>query len=115
MAFRKIPVCGVLEMKRLFLIANSIQHRGHGEEQTAGKNIWGHQTRPAGLSLLLRLFLCVLCGSILSSVSVAQTRDAQTTLIKNATVLTVSRGTLQNTDILIRNGKITAVGSNLSA
>ena len=103
-------------MKRLFLIAYSIHHRGHREDQTAGKNIRGHYAQSASLSFFLALFLCVLCGSILSSVSVsAQTREAQTTLIKNATVLTVSRGTLQNTDVLIRNGKITAVGPNLSA
>jgi imidazolonepropionase-like amidohydrolase len=37
------------------------------------------------------------------------------TLIRNATVLTVSHGTLQNSDILIRNGKIAAVGQNLKA
>src|SRR5688572_32668156 len=78
MALRKIPLRGVLEMKRLFLIA------------------------------CLVTFGCINIG--------AQPREAaQTTLIKNATVLTVSRGTLQNTDVLIRNGKITAVGSNLSA
>ncbi|MGQ0762166.1 MAG: amidohydrolase [Acidobacteriota bacterium] len=103
-------------MKRLFLITYSIHHRGHREDQTAGKNIRCHHAQPAGLSFFLALFVCVLCGSIWSSVSVsAQTREAQTTLIKNATVLTVSRGTLQNTDVLIRNGKISAVGSNLSA
>lgn len=45
----------------------------------------------------------------------AQTRDAQATLIRNATVLTVSRGTLANTDVLIRGGKIIAVGQNLRA
>jgi adenine deaminase len=37
------------------------------------------------------------------------------TLIRNATILTVSHGTLENADILIRNGKITAVGQNLKA
>ena len=37
------------------------------------------------------------------------------TLIRNATVLTITRGTLQNSDILIRNGKIAAVGQNLKA
>ena len=47
---------------------------------------------------------------------VAQMRDsAQTTLIRNATVLTVSHGTLTNTDVLLRNGKIAAVGQNLKA
>ena len=37
------------------------------------------------------------------------------TLIRNATVLTASHGTLTNADILIRNGKIAAVGPNLKA
>jgi len=45
----------------------------------------------------------------------AQTRAAQETLIRNATVLTVSRGTLEGTDVLIRAGKIAAVGKNLKA
>ncbi|HEY0365043.1 MAG TPA: hypothetical protein VGC73_01140, partial [Pyrinomonadaceae bacterium] len=41
---------------------------------------------------------------------------AQTeTLIRNATVLTVTHGTLPNTDVLLRNGKIAAVGKNLKA
>ncbi|MGZ5434596.1 MAG: amidohydrolase family protein [Pyrinomonadaceae bacterium] len=63
-----------------------------------------------------RLFL-IACVATFACINIgAQPREAaQTTLIKNATVLTVSRGTLQNTDVLIRNGKITAVGSNLSA
>ena len=37
----------------------------------------------------------------------------QATLIRNATVLTVTRGTIENGDVLIRNGKIAAVGKNL--
>ena len=37
-----------------------------------------------------------------------------TTLIKNATVLTVTKGTLTNTDILIQNGKIAQIGRNLA-
>jgi imidazolonepropionase-like amidohydrolase len=40
--------------------------------------------------------------------------NTQETLIRNATVLTVSHGTLQNTDILIRDGKIAAIGKNLN-
>src|SRR5215204_2881584 len=41
---------------------------------------------------------------------------AQTeTLIRNATVLTVTHGTLPNTDVLLRNGKIAGVGKNLKA
>ncbi len=37
------------------------------------------------------------------------------TLIRNATVMTVSHGTLPNTDVLIQGGKISAVGQNLRA
>jgi imidazolonepropionase-like amidohydrolase len=37
------------------------------------------------------------------------------TLIRNATILTASHGTLQNSDILIRGGKIAQVGQNLRA
>lgn len=36
-------------------------------------------------------------------------------LIKNATVLTVTNGTLPNTDILVRDGKIERIGQNLNA
>ena len=62
-----------------------------------------------------RLFL-IACLFAFACINIgAQPREAQTTLIKNATVLTVSRGTLQNTDVLIRNGKIATIGQNLSA
>jgi imidazolonepropionase-like amidohydrolase len=37
------------------------------------------------------------------------------TLIRNATVLTAVNGTLENTDILIQNGKIARIGKNLKA
>ena len=61
--------------------------------------------------LVITGLLTVVCIGV-----VAQTRDAgQTTLIKNATVLTVTHGTLANTDVLLRNGKIAAVGQNLTA
>ena len=36
-------------------------------------------------------------------------------LIRNATVLTAIKGTLENTDILIQNGKIARIGKNLKA
>ena len=42
-------------------------------------------------------------------------RDDPATLIRNATVLTASRGTLENADVLMRDGKIAAVGSGLEA
>ena len=56
---------------------------------------------------LLPVFICV--------TSVAQAQTSPETLIRNATVLTITHGTLQNTDVLLRNGKIAAVGKNLKA
>jgi imidazolonepropionase-like amidohydrolase len=53
--------------------------------------------------------------TLLGASASAQTRAGQETLIRNATVLTVSHGTLENTDVLIKGGKIAAVGKNLKA
>src|SRR5690606_30093920 len=36
-------------------------------------------------------------------------------LIRGATLVTVTKGTLPNTDLLVRNGKIAALGKGLSA
>jgi imidazolonepropionase-like amidohydrolase len=40
---------------------------------------------------------------------------AETILIRNATVVTVTKGTIQNGSVLIENGKIAAIGKNVSA
>ena len=58
------------------------------------------------LSALLMLAVAAL-------VAPAAGAQDQVTLIKNATVLTVTKGTIENGDVLIRNGKIAAVGKNL--
>ena len=42
-------------------------------------------------------------------------RNDPATLIRNATVLTASHGTLANTDVLIRDGKIDRIGTELDA
>jgi len=60
---------------------------------------------------LLLLFVIASVGSVAQ----AQNVTPSETLIKNATVLTVTRGTLTNTDVLLRNGKIASVGKNLNA
>src|SRR5436305_3581028 len=39
---------------------------------------------------------------------------AEAILIRNATVLTVTKGTVQNGNVLIQDGKIAAVGKNIS-
>jgi imidazolonepropionase-like amidohydrolase len=54
-------------------------------------------------------------GQPRTSAEPAAAAAAQDTLIRNATVLTVSHGTLNATDVLIRGGKISAVGQNLKA
>ena len=45
----------------------------------------------------------------------AKTPNPPEILIRNATVLTITHGTLPNTDVLIRRGKIAAIGKNLQA
>ena len=46
---------------------------------------------------------------------VAGLSGAETILIRNATVLTVTKGTVENGSVLIENGKIAAIGKNISA
>lgn len=70
------------------------------------------------LKLVARLVLfAFLCAT--HSTLVAQMRPAPSAsdeiLIRNATVLTITRGTLANTDVLIKRGKIAGVGKNLKA
>jgi imidazolonepropionase-like amidohydrolase len=60
---------------------------------------------------ILGLLLAIL--SIGQAAIIAQTKGE--VLIKNATVLTAARGTLEATDILIRDGKIVRIGKGLSA
>src|SRR5215475_1502973 len=70
----------------------------------------------SGVVEMKKLFAIAALFGLLCVTAGAQTRDAaQATLIKNATVLTVSHGTLTNSDVLLRNGKIAAVGPNLNA
>src|SRR5215469_11345111 len=40
---------------------------------------------------------------------------AETVLIRNATVLTVTKGTVQNGSVIIEDGKIAAIGKGISA
>src|SRR5262245_5993647 len=60
------------------------------------------------------LFLAIIATLPLNAAR-AQAQAAQETLIRNATVVTVTHGTLPNTDILFRNGKIAGIGKNLNA
>ena len=68
--------------------------------------------------LLARILALALLSALLSLPVPAQQTpsppQSTDTLIRNATILTITRGTLQNTDLLISNGKIAAIGKNLS-
>jgi len=50
-----------------------------------------------------------------NAVSAAMDSPPPVILIRNATLLTVSHGTIDKGDILIKDGKIAAVGGNLKA
>src|SRR5947209_7324152 len=68
--------------------------------------------------LTLAILFALACASASAqarSGSQARAGASGDTLIRNATVMTASHGTLSATDILIRNGKIAAVGQNLKA
>ncbi len=49
------------------------------------------------------------------SVTILVAQDKGSVLIKNGTVLTVTNGTLNETDVLIKDGKISKIGKGLSA
>ncbi len=63
----------------------------------------------------LTALIALLCLVAVALPARAATRAAGDTLIRNATVLTVTNGTLKNTDILIQNGKIARIGKDLKA
>ena len=66
---------------------------------------------------ITNLVLISILSTMPLSVARSQTPAANPTetLIKNATVLTITKGTIENADVLIRAGKIAGVGKNLRA
>lgn len=61
----------------------------------------------------IRFTLCIAIAAAFSAVAFAQ--QSGELLIRNATIMTASHGTIENGSILIRNGKIVAVGKNVTA
>jgi imidazolonepropionase-like amidohydrolase len=53
--------------------------------------------------------------TLLAFIALTCAAHAESILIRNATLLTVTKGTIQNGSVLIQDGKIAAVGTNLSA
>ncbi len=64
-----------------------------------------------------RVLLLSIIGAVLPARAMPQTpRQSPTeTLIRNGTILTITHGTLQGSDVLIRDGKIARLGKNLTA
>jgi imidazolonepropionase-like amidohydrolase len=62
----------------------------------------------------MKRYLILLCALATGFVSLAQV-DKGNLLIRNGTVLTVTKGTLEGTDVLIRDGKISQIGKNITA
>lgn len=63
-----------------------------------------------------KVIVCLLIGFLnIYFPKLILAQNTNQVLIRNATVMTASKGTLQNTDILIENGKITRIGKNLKA
>jgi imidazolonepropionase-like amidohydrolase len=56
----------------------------------------------------------LICAVAISFASTAQVERGHL-LIRNGTVLTVTKGTLENTDVLIRDGKITQIAKGIAA
>ena len=54
-------------------------------------------------------------GVVAAALAMGPISTAQTVLIRNATVLTVTKGTVENGSVLIENGRIAAIGKNVSA
>jgi len=63
-------------------------------------------------TLLFSLIVTVLPGRLPAQTARQATAE---TLIRNATILTITQGTLQGSDLLIRDGKIANIGKNLTA
>ncbi len=61
----------------------------------------------------MKSILPILFAVMMAGTAVAQPKGS--VLVKNATVITISNGTLENTDVLVQNGLITRIGQNLNA
>ena len=59
--------------------------------------------------------ICITQAPAMANDIVPTPKQSRSVLIKNATVHTVTQGVLSNTDVLIENGKITAVGPKLTS
>ncbi len=69
-----------------------------------------NRQNPLGTVLLLGLATCL---AVTFGAAGAAAQDSGVTVIKNATIITVTKGTIEHGSILIRDGKIAEVGKNV--
>lgn len=66
-----------------------------------------------------KIFILILiaagCFRLQAQPTAPTTADKGTMLIKNGTVITVTKGTMESTDVLIKDGKISQIGKNIAA
>ncbi|MCZ8214964.1 MAG: amidohydrolase, partial [Cyclobacteriaceae bacterium] len=62
----------------------------------------------------MKKIVSLFCACALLTTATAQVQRGNM-LIKNGTVLTITKGNLENTDVLIKDGKISQIGKNLVA
>lgn len=66
-----------------------------------------------------KIFIIILiaagCLRLQAQPTAPATADKGTMLIKNGTVITVTKGTMEATDVLIKDGKISQIGKNIAA
>jgi imidazolonepropionase-like amidohydrolase len=62
---------------------------------------------------MMRKIILLLYVLVLATAAFAQ--DRGNVLIRNGTVLTITKGNLESTDVLVRDGKISQIGKNITA
>src|SRR5215475_3040389 len=64
-------------------------------------------------NLTMKRYSAILLTALITALAlVAQAQNKGEVLIKNATIMTASHGVIENGSVLIRDGKIAAVGKN---
>jgi imidazolonepropionase-like amidohydrolase len=64
---------------------------------------------------MMKRYRLVLLAMLVAALGAEARAQSGETLIRNATVMTASHGTIENASVLIRDGKIAAVGKDVKA
>ena len=75
-------------------------------------NLYGSKKKINKKKKTMQKYLIIIICLCISFALKAQTKKGDL-LIKGGTVLTITKGTLENTDVLIQNGKIKSIGKNI--